>query len=83
VALGGGLIPLDIHRDVLPAVRLELGGHEVGLLPDLCFVRRGAEGVPAIPAQRRRGGPLTEIVRWRRCYCRGIHEQAADEQQES
>src|ERR1035441_7866958 len=62
VALGVGFIPLNIHDDVIPPVHLEVGSHEISLLPDLRLSNRGAETIPAIPPHRRRWCIGVEII---------------------
>ena len=59
-ASGGGIIPLDVHGEDLPAVREEFVGHHIGLRLGLGFGNLGAKGVKAVPAHRRRRGPGME-----------------------
>ena len=53
VGRGGGLVPLDVHHHVFPAVVLQVLSHVFGVLPDLGLVDGGAVAVPAVPAHGR------------------------------
>src|SRR5688572_5528371 len=57
------LVPLDVHHDVLPAERLQLGGHIVGLSFGLLLGNRGGEVVPAVPAHGWLRRPLVKRQR--------------------
>ena len=50
MAGGGGLIPLDVHHDVLPAKGGQTAGHLVGVAADDVLGDGGAVAVPAVPA---------------------------------
>ena len=47
-----GLIPLDVHHHILPAVVLQVLGHVVRILADDILGNSGAVAVPAVPAHR-------------------------------
>ena len=50
---GGGLVPLDVHHDVLPAIGPEMLGHVFRILADDILGDGSAVAVPAVPAHGR------------------------------
>ncbi len=54
---GVGLIPLDVHRDEVPAVGQQVGRQVVGLGLGALLVDRGAVEIPAVPAHHGALGP--------------------------
>ena len=57
------LIPLDVNRDEIPAVRFEVRGHVIGVGERVRLPDARAVAVPGVPAHRRRlrPGPIGGI----------------------
>src|SRR5664280_2620881 len=57
---GLGVVPLDVHDDILPAVGLQVLRHEVRVCFRQSFRHCAAEAIPAIPAMGGRAAQLAK-----------------------